>query len=138
MSTFTHESMINHHGQSLLSQLAETLHVWRQRYQQRRRALLDGRERPKAVEELQQGKYWIWVLTPARTYAALGRAEEAISFLRTADQWHPGEAIGWPMTTALLRMDPSWDPIRKHPKFVEKLAAAAAAEMAAGLPREKK
>jgi uncharacterized protein YjiS (DUF1127 family) len=36
MSTFTHESMINHHGTSLLSQLAETVHVWRQRYQSRR------------------------------------------------------------------------------------------------------
>ena len=36
MSTFTHESMINHHGQSLLSQAAETLHVWRQRYRDRR------------------------------------------------------------------------------------------------------
>ena len=36
MSTFTHESMINHHGQSLLSQVAETLHVWRQRYRSRR------------------------------------------------------------------------------------------------------
>ena len=36
MSTFTHESMINHHGPSLLSQVAETLHVWRERYTQRR------------------------------------------------------------------------------------------------------
>jgi uncharacterized protein YjiS (DUF1127 family) len=36
MSTFTHESMINHHGQSLLGQLAETFHVWRQRYVARR------------------------------------------------------------------------------------------------------
>ena len=36
MSTFTHESMINHHGQSVLSQVAETLHVWRQRYRDRR------------------------------------------------------------------------------------------------------
>ena len=36
MSTFTHESMINHHGQSFLSQVAETLHVWRERYTQRR------------------------------------------------------------------------------------------------------
>jgi uncharacterized protein YjiS (DUF1127 family) len=36
MSTFTHESMINHHGRSLLSQVAETLHVWRQRYESRR------------------------------------------------------------------------------------------------------
>ena len=36
MSTFTHESMINHHGQTILSQVAETLHVWRQRYRDRR------------------------------------------------------------------------------------------------------
>ena len=36
MSTFTHESMINHHGQSVLSQVAETLNVWRQRYRDRR------------------------------------------------------------------------------------------------------
>ena len=36
MSTFTHESMINHHGQSLLGQLAETFHVWRRRYAARR------------------------------------------------------------------------------------------------------
>jgi uncharacterized protein YjiS (DUF1127 family) len=36
MSTFTHESMINHHGPGLVTQLAETLHIWRQRYQSRR------------------------------------------------------------------------------------------------------
>lgn len=36
MSTFTHESMINHHGQGFLSQLAELVHVWRQRYAHRR------------------------------------------------------------------------------------------------------
>jgi uncharacterized protein YjiS (DUF1127 family) len=36
MSTFTHESMINHHGRSLLGRLAEAFHVWRQRYESRR------------------------------------------------------------------------------------------------------
>ena len=36
MSTFTHDSMINHHGQGVLAQLAETIHVWRQRYEARR------------------------------------------------------------------------------------------------------
>mgnify|MGYP003466252556 CR=1 FL=1 len=36
MSTFTHESMINHHDWRILTQLADTLHVWRQRYQSRR------------------------------------------------------------------------------------------------------
>jgi uncharacterized protein YjiS (DUF1127 family) len=36
MSTYTHESMINHHGAGFLTSLAETLHVWRQRYRSRR------------------------------------------------------------------------------------------------------
>ena len=36
MSTFTHESMINHHGQSLFSRVAELFHVWRQRSAARR------------------------------------------------------------------------------------------------------
>ncbi len=36
MSTCTHEAMINHHGQGLLSNLNETLHVWRRRYESRR------------------------------------------------------------------------------------------------------
>jgi uncharacterized protein YjiS (DUF1127 family) len=35
MSTFTHESMINHHAPSLFSRVFETLHVWRQRYRAR-------------------------------------------------------------------------------------------------------
>ena len=36
MSTFTHESMINHHGRGFFSQAIETLRVWRQRYRARR------------------------------------------------------------------------------------------------------
>jgi uncharacterized protein YjiS (DUF1127 family) len=36
MSSFTHESMINHHAVGFFAQLSETLHVWRQRYEQRR------------------------------------------------------------------------------------------------------
>ncbi len=36
MSTFTHESMINHHVPGLLSQLVDTIHVWRQRYRSRK------------------------------------------------------------------------------------------------------
>ena len=35
MSTCTHEAMINHHGSSLLSQIGETFHVWRERQRQR-------------------------------------------------------------------------------------------------------
>jgi uncharacterized protein YjiS (DUF1127 family) len=36
MSTYTHESMINHHEPGILRQIGETLHVWRQRYRSRR------------------------------------------------------------------------------------------------------
>ncbi|SIO19069.1 Uncharacterized conserved protein YjiS, DUF1127 family [Bradyrhizobium erythrophlei] len=36
MSTCTHESMTNHHAPGLLSQLSDTFHLWRQRYEARR------------------------------------------------------------------------------------------------------
>jgi uncharacterized protein YjiS (DUF1127 family) len=36
MSTYTHESMINHHGSGFFAQLRETLHIWRQRQIDRR------------------------------------------------------------------------------------------------------
>ena len=35
MSTCTHESMTNHHGAGILAQIADTLHVWRERREQR-------------------------------------------------------------------------------------------------------
>jgi uncharacterized protein YjiS (DUF1127 family) len=36
MSIFTHELMTNHHVPGVLSQVGETLHVWRERYRARR------------------------------------------------------------------------------------------------------
>ena len=36
MSTFTHESMTNHHGSGVFAQLSETFHIWRQRQRDRR------------------------------------------------------------------------------------------------------
>jgi uncharacterized protein YjiS (DUF1127 family) len=36
MSAYTTRSMTNHHAPSLLSQLSETLRVWRERYHMRR------------------------------------------------------------------------------------------------------
>jgi uncharacterized protein YjiS (DUF1127 family) len=35
MSILSHQSMINHHGSGLFSQLGETLHVWSERRRQR-------------------------------------------------------------------------------------------------------
>jgi uncharacterized protein YjiS (DUF1127 family) len=36
MSTCTHQTMINHHEPSFFAQLSQALHVWRERYRQRR------------------------------------------------------------------------------------------------------
>jgi uncharacterized protein YjiS (DUF1127 family) len=36
MSVYSHHTMTNHHASSFLSQLGETLHVWRERARQRR------------------------------------------------------------------------------------------------------
>jgi uncharacterized protein YjiS (DUF1127 family) len=36
MSTFTHQSMINHHGFGFLAQIGETVHIWRKRQSERR------------------------------------------------------------------------------------------------------
>jgi uncharacterized protein YjiS (DUF1127 family) len=36
MSTYTHETMRNHHVPGVLDHLSETLHTWRQRYRTRR------------------------------------------------------------------------------------------------------
>jgi uncharacterized protein YjiS (DUF1127 family) len=36
MSSLTHESMTNHHGSGLLTQLSETFRLWWKRYQTRR------------------------------------------------------------------------------------------------------
>jgi uncharacterized protein YjiS (DUF1127 family) len=45
MSSFTHESMINHHGSGFFARIIETLHVWRQRQVQRQQlAQLSARD----------------------------------------------------------------------------------------------
>lgn len=36
MSTCSHQTMTNHHNSGFLSQVNETLHVWRDRFRQRR------------------------------------------------------------------------------------------------------
>ena len=36
MSTLTHHSMTNHHAPSLIQQVSETLHLWHERYRNRR------------------------------------------------------------------------------------------------------
>lgn len=54
----------------------------------------------------------------ARIYAQLGEAGDAIALLKRLLQI----PYRLPITTALLRLDPLWDPIRNDPRFQELIA----------------
>ncbi len=56
----------------------------------------------------------------AAARAHLGQADAAIPLLRDLLR-KPGDAS---LTTALLRADPIWDPLRNDPRFQELIAAA--------------
>jgi hypothetical protein len=56
----------------------------------------------------------------ADIYALLGDADHAIPILKRLLQTPP-----YPITPALLRLDPVWDQIRNDPRF-QKLAASPA------------
>jgi TolB-like protein/cytochrome c-type biogenesis protein CcmH/NrfG len=84
----------------------------------------------KIFEQLTNGRGTDWTFSAARIYAALGRADEAVPLLANelVAAW-PGR---WPLTPALLRLDPLWDKIRGDPRFqalcVEPAATAATPE----------
>ncbi len=59
-------------------------------------------------------------LQPQRRDAHSGQADAAIPLLRDLLR-KPGDAS---LTTALLRADPIWDPLRNDPRFQELIAAA--------------
>lgn len=61
------------------------------------------------------GEYWL-----ARISAMVGEAEQALDILERLIQ-----APITPVTKALLRLDPDWDPIRDHPRFRRLVAEAA-------------
>jgi len=64
-----------------------------------------------------------WIFTPARIYAALGRTDEALRLIEQQLQFtREHRNLGWPLTPALLRIDPRWDKIRDDPRF-QKLCA---------------
>lgn len=68
----------------------------------------------RVFEELQRNRT-DWTFSSARIYAALGRADDALPIL---EKFLTVTATGrWPLTPALLRLDPLWDKIRDDPRF---------------------
>ena len=69
----------------------------------------------KIYEQLTSGRLVDWAYSPARIYAALGRAEEAVPLL--AHELGAPPSGRWPLTPALLRLDPLWDKLRGDARF---------------------
>lgn len=72
------------------------------------------------TEELQRFRP-TWVTSSVRIYAQLGLADKAVPVLR-ALRSELGENNGWPLTAALLRLDPLWDKIRDDANFQQLLS----------------
>ncbi len=69
----------------------------------------------KLYEQLTAGHPSDWVFSVARIYAALGRGDEAVPVL-AAELVAPPSGR-WPLTPALLRLDPLWDKLRGDARF---------------------
>ena len=69
----------------------------------------------KIYEQLMSGRTVDWRTSPARIYAALGRADDVVPLL--AEELVAPPSGRWPLTPALLRIDPLWDKIRGDPRF---------------------
>jgi len=81
----------------------------------------------RAVTELRPpGEERYWFGSPAMIYAALGRADDALPLLKELCDPPAGTPVGWPLTPALLRLDPLWDKIRGDARFQALCAAPVA------------
>lgn len=69
----------------------------------------------KIVHELTRGRDPGWTHSTARIHAALGRADDAVPLLKQMLEVPPSQR--WPLTPALLRIDPLWDKLRGDPRF---------------------
>ncbi len=78
----------------------------------------------KAAVELDHGRFSLWTDFPGRAYAVLGRADDLLPMLEKL-MAVPDTDRGWPLTPALLRIDPIWDKVRDDPRFA-RLAAVGA------------
>ena len=90
----------------------------------------------RVLTELRQPNNDLWITSRALVFAVLGRADEALPLLRELVLNRADKDWGWPLTPALLRIDPLWDKIRGDARFQKLLAEAEAADLAALPPRD--
>ena len=91
----------------------------------------------RVVEELARGGLdrW-WFGSPVLIYAALGRADDALPLLEKLRVAAPVEHnVGWPLTPALLRLDPVWDKLRDDPRFQKLCVEPATGGPSANVPK---
>ncbi|MEO6002908.1 MAG: TIR domain-containing protein [Opitutus sp.] len=58
----------------------------------------------------------LWFVSSVRIYAVLGRADDALPLLEKFCA-RGFNQVGWPLTAALLKIDPLWDKLRSDPRF---------------------
>ncbi len=82
----------------------------------------------RIFNELQRGRATDWTYSSVRIHAALGRVDDALPLLEQL--LAAPSSNRWPLTPALLRIDPLWSKLRGDPRF-QKLCEEPSAQAAA-------
>jgi tetratricopeptide (TPR) repeat protein len=79
----------------------------------------EARRTVRLLDEMQRGDSdnRLWVSSKVLILAALGDADAALPILRNMLEADRNTNVGWPLTRALLRLDPRWDKLRGDPRF---------------------